>query len=116
MLMIFGRGEAGAPLPPGTALVKTLQPSIDRLLSSCKLISPLLDIEDAEIVTTNLCYRPVSNRGYPYVCKLPQRPNLFLLAGHGPWGISLSTGSALAMSELILDGYAKSADVQYLSL
>lgn len=104
-------------MPPGTAHVETSQPSIDRLLSSCKLISPLLDIEDAKIVKTNLCYRPVSSRGYPYLCELPQGgPNLFLLAGHGPWGISLSTGSALVMSELILDGHATSADVRYLSL
>jgi glycine/D-amino acid oxidase-like deaminating enzyme len=113
--MLTLRGiQAGAPLPPGTSSVKKEQPSIDRLLSACKLISPMLDLNDAEVVATNLCYRPVSKRGYPYLCKLPQRPNLYLLAGHGPWGISLSTGSGKVMSELILDGKATSADVHYL--
>lgn len=100
---------AGAPLPPGTAHVKKTRDSIQRLLSACKLVSPLLDLNDAEIVKEQLCYRPISRRGYPYLCKLSS--NLFFTAGHGPWRISLEPGTGKVMSEVILDGHAISADI-----
>ncbi|UZJ57225.1 hypothetical protein CBS101457_006545 [Exobasidium rhododendri] len=114
---IYIAGEnSGAPLPPSATLVTKSEASMERLLSACKLISPLLDTSDAEIVREALCYRPVTPRGYPYLCKLPQRSNLYLTAGHGPWGISLGPGTGKIMSELILDGKATSADVSYLGL
>jgi glycine/D-amino acid oxidase-like deaminating enzyme len=87
-----------------------------RLLSSCKLISSLLDTKDAEVVKEALCYRPVTRRGYPYLCKLPQRSDLYLTAGHGPWGISLGPGTGKVMSELVLNGKATSADISRLGL
>ena len=80
---LLPRLPAGAPLPLGTALVQASDASLARLLAACKLISPLLDTSQAEVVKEALCYRPVTARGYPYLCQLPQRPGLFLTAGHG---------------------------------
>lgn len=63
-----------------------------------------------------LCYRPVSQRGYPYLCALTDDNTTFVAAGHGPWGISLGPGSGLVMSEMVLDGKATSANISYLGL
>lgn len=68
-----------------------------------------MDLHNAEIVKEQLCYRPISRRGYPYLCKLSS--SLFFTAGHGPWGISLGPGTGKVMSEMILDGHAISADI-----
>jgi glycine/D-amino acid oxidase-like deaminating enzyme len=36
-------------------------------------------------------------------------------SGHGPWGITLSTGTGKVVSELVLDGHASSADISGLA-
>lgn len=95
--------------------------SLDRLVAVCKLLSPLLDVSNEDHVSSvhkALCYRPVTSRGYPYICSLEQLqlPHVFVMAGHGPWGISLGPGSGKAISELVLYGKATSANIDYLGL
>lgn len=72
-----------------------------------------------------LCFRPVTEWGEPIVCRLPeaelgdgvqgQGGGVFVAAGHGPWGISLSLGTGKVMADLIR-GEETSCDVSGLGL
>ena len=85
------------------------------------------DIEDDLQVTSEaLCFRPVSKRGTPIVAKVPsiglgrgmkfaESGGVFIAAGHGPWGISLSLGTGKVVSEMIRRERT-SADVSRLGL
>jgi glycine/D-amino acid oxidase-like deaminating enzyme len=49
---------------------------------------------------TRACARPVSADGRPLIGRL--RENLYVCAGHGPWGISIGPASARLVADLIL--------------
>ncbi|OAL38389.1 hypothetical protein AYO20_02448 [Fonsecaea nubica] len=75
--------------------------------------------DDLETVREGLCFRPVSQRGTPLLGKIPEHylglppsgsGGVWIASGHGPWGISLSLGTGLVMSELI-SGETLSADI-----
>ena len=81
---------------------------------------------DLEITREALCFRPVAKRGTPIITKLsdielgegtksPVSGGVFIAAGHGPWGISLSLGSGKVVAEMIR-GEKTSADISQLSL
>lgn len=48
------------------------------------------------------CARPRSDDGRPLVGAVPGRRNLFVCAGHGPWGISTGPASARMVADLVL--------------
>ena len=68
-----------------------------------------VDGREIEVIRKGLCFRPVTSSGEPILCKIDERKlggtksrdGVFVAAGHGPWGISLSLGTGLVMSELI---------------
>jgi len=81
-----------------------------------------------EIVRQGLCFRPVTETGLPIIGRIPNeilgdgvntRPGadggVYLAAGHGPWGISLSLGTGKVMAEMV-QGRELSADVAALGL
>lgn len=120
---IYIAGEnSGAPLPANVMKVERDQSSLERLLRLCQLLSAHLDINNSDKIESfqsALCYRPISSRGYPFLGSLQQSSHsqsAFVLAGHGPWGISLGPGSGKVMSEIILNASATSANVEYLQL
>lgn len=110
----FWYSTGGAPLPPGTSTVSLSEPSVDRLKKCMAILSPA--IAEGEIVSINLCYRPVTSSGYPFVSPLPAVSNAWVCAGHGPWGITLAPGSGKVASEMILGKATRSADVSLLGL
>jgi glycine/D-amino acid oxidase-like deaminating enzyme len=59
-------------------------------------------ILDAPIRGVRACPRPLSADGLPLVGAVPGRGNLFVCAGHGPWGISTGPGSARLVTDLML--------------
>lgn len=82
--------------------------------------------DDLEVVRTGLCFRPVTPAGTPIISRIDDshlgdgvktRPDaeggVFLAAGHGPWGISLSLGTGKVMTEIVQDRRL-SADVRAL--
>lgn len=79
--------------------------------------------QDLEVLREGLCFRPVTARGTPVLGRLEMgelgfeegEGGVFLAAGHGPWGISLSLGTGLVMSE-IMRGKETSADIGRLGL
>jgi len=78
---------------------------------------------ELEVVREAVCFRPVTPAGRPLLLRLSDeklginistRPGseggVFVAAGHGPWGISLSLGTGKVMAEMI-QGRELSADV-----
>jgi glycine/D-amino acid oxidase-like deaminating enzyme len=82
---------------------------------------------DLEVVRKGLCFRPVTNKGTPTLAEIPDKSlgdmatrgagegGVWLAAGHGPWGISLSLGTGKVMSDMIL-GKPTSVNVDGLKL
>ena len=82
---------------------------------------------DLEIVREGLCFRPITKRGTPIVTQVRRSylddceandgslDNVFVAAGHGPWGISLSLGTGKVMAELLV-GRKTSANISQLGL
>lgn len=82
---------------------------------------------DIQVVREGLCFRPVTPGGAPIVAKVSDQQlrsegdgglNVFVAAGHGPWGISLSLGTGKVMAEM-LHGMSMedlSADIQGMGL
>jgi glycine/D-amino acid oxidase-like deaminating enzyme len=59
-------------------------------------------IEQAEVLGVRLCARPVPFDGRPLIGPVPGLPNVYVCAGHGPWGISTGPGSARLIADVIL--------------
>jgi glycine/D-amino acid oxidase-like deaminating enzyme len=101
--------------------VRTLQRTAQRFLVTTA------NADHLEIVRKGLCFRPVTAKGTPILGSIPD-PDLggtntkgaggrgvWLAAGHGPWGISLSLGTGKVMAEMI-EGKPTSASVSGLEL
>lgn len=88
--------------------------------------SEVRNTNDLEVLREGLCFRPVSDWGTPVVCKVDDdllgngiRTNslggVFVAAGHGPWGISLSLGTGRVVADMV-EGVQPRADVSELGL
>ncbi|KAL4788799.1 FAD dependent oxidoreductase [Aspergillus venezuelensis] len=70
--------------------------------------------DDLTITREGLCFRPVSERGVPFVCRVEDSAlggvktssggGVYVAAGHGPWGISLALGTGRVMVDLVKGG------------
>jgi glycine/D-amino acid oxidase-like deaminating enzyme len=60
------------------------------------------DVAAAPLLGLRHCARPVSRDGRPLVGRAPWADDLWILAGHGPWGISTGPGSARLLCDQIL--------------
>ena len=58
-------------------------------------------VAGARVVAVRCCARPVSRDGRPLVGRVPWTDDLWVLAGHGPWGISTGPGSARLVARAI---------------
>jgi glycine/D-amino acid oxidase-like deaminating enzyme len=124
-IYIAGLNSPSLPLPRlptdstvDEAAVSKLKRTASRLLgTSC--------LDDLDIVRKGLCFRPVTKSGTPLLTRIPDEAlgdlatgggvGVWLAAGHGPWGISLSLGSGKIMAEMI-QGRDTSVNVSGLSL
>jgi glycine/D-amino acid oxidase-like deaminating enzyme len=82
--------------------------------------------DDLEVTGEALCFRPVARCGRPIVAriedqilgegtKMPNGGGVYIAAGHGPWGISLSLGTGKVMAEM-LQGVQTSVSVDHLGM
>jgi len=76
-----------------------------------EVVAPLLRERGARFVpalagtptgAVRACARPLSVDGLPLLGRAPGRENVFVAAGHGPWGISLGPASASIVADLML--------------
>jgi glycine/D-amino acid oxidase-like deaminating enzyme len=54
------------------------------------------------ILSVRACARPHSADGRPLLGRAPGRDDVFVAAGHGPWGISLGPASARLVADVVL--------------
>ena len=59
-------------------------------------------LADTPRTSVRSCARPLSADGRPLLGRAPGRDDVFVAAGHGPWGISLGPGSARRVADLVL--------------
>ena len=59
-------------------------------------------VADAPLLGMRCCARPVSLDGRPLIGPAPWADGLWIVAGHGPWGISTGPGSARLVADAIL--------------
>lgn len=82
------------------------------------------NIDDLEVVREGLCFRPVTSRGTPIITRVNNENlgkgletgsgGVFVAAGHGPWGISLSLGTGKVVAEMV-EGVPTSVNVSRLA-
>ncbi|KAL4801783.1 FAD dependent oxidoreductase [Aspergillus unguis] len=80
---------------------------------------------DLDILREGLCLRPVAERGVPFVSKIAdpslgglktnKNGGVYVAAGHGPWGISLSLGTGKVIADLI-NGVKPAVDISGLGV
>jgi D-hydroxyproline dehydrogenase subunit beta len=59
-------------------------------------------LADAPLMGTRRCARPQSADGRPLVGRVPWLDGLYVVAGHGPWGISTAPGTAKMLADLMM--------------
>jgi glycine oxidase len=77
----------------------TTDSEIGKLAADAQRLVPSLTRE--KIVKTWAGLRPGTHDGFPYMGRLPSFDNVFVSTGHFKIGLQLSTGSAVAMADLI---------------
>ncbi|PPJ60485.1 hypothetical protein CBER1_03188 [Cercospora berteroae] len=108
-IYIAGLNDPDLPLSDLPTNAKVNARAIDEL----RRVTESMIGEDFEVIREGLCFRPVTRSGNPILARIPDNklrtgsgPSLlrgvFVCAGHGPWGISLSLGTGKIMSEMLL--------------
>ncbi|KAF5677534.1 FAD dependent oxidoreductase [Fusarium heterosporum] len=118
----LGGLNASIRLPPLATSAKPIETSLEKLKDLAKQIIET-DGDELEVVRTGLCFRPVSERGTPYITRIEDVDlrqgyrtrkgsdgGVYVATGHGPWGISLSLGTGKVMAEM-MQGRELSADI-----
>ena len=127
-IYIAGLNDANIPLPELATGRKIDPESIETLKRTAQRLLGQSDVEDleegVEVVREGLCFRPVTGRGTPIIdrlderklgVKLPEGGGVWVSAGHGPWGISLSLGTGKVLGEMV-EGQETSVNVRGLRL
>src|SRR5436853_3286931 len=97
------------PLPIDPAQVAPDPGAIERLETMCAALSPAL--ASAEILARQACFRPVISDGLPLIGAVPGVAGAYVATGHSVWGILNAPATGEAVSELIVDGAARSTDL-----
>lgn len=126
-IYIAGLNSSSIPLPKLANESQIDEESIETLKTTAtRLLGVPGKEDDLEVIRTGLCFRPVTNRGTPILGRVPDKHlgggistreggGVWVGAGHGPWGISLSLGTGKCLAELV-EGGETSADVTGLGL
>ncbi len=123
-IYIAGVNSSSIPLPALATESKINEDAIVQLQTTTKrLLGMSGDADDLEVVRKALCFRPVTGRGTPILARIPDESlgggmktrgggegGVFVGAGHGPWGISMSLGTGKVMAEMV-QGLPTSAQV-----
>ena len=100
--------SGAAALPPDPAQVAPDPYVIERLRTLCERISPVFKPE--RIIARQACFRPITRDYLPLIGRVPHTEGAYVATGHNVWGILNAPATGEAMSELILDGNARTVD------
>lgn len=110
-----GPSDDDVPLPETSDLVHVNQEVCDTIYKDISSISH--EIREGEVLVKQACYRPIVQGRKrdigPLVGPTGIR-SLWLAAGHDSWGIQNGPATGKVMSELLLEGEVRSADVSSL--
>ena len=108
--MYVAASSAQDRLPLDPADVSTDALAIEQLEAVCERVSPALSRD--RIIARQACYRPVTQDGLPLIGKVPGVTGAYVATGHSVWGVLNAPATGEAMSELIVDGMARSTDLR----
>ena len=98
-----------SPVPLDPAAVVPDEGAIERLEAMCARLSPVL--AQSPILARQACFRPVTRDGLPLVGRLRGLANAYVATGHSVWGILNGPATGEAIAELMLDGAARTVDL-----
>ncbi|TXT03845.1 hypothetical protein VHUM_04322 [Vanrija humicola] len=102
------------PLPPTAADVHPNPKSLERLRQQAAGITPVLTARGGAFTEAETgCFLPIPDRGRPIIGKVLD--GVFVGGGLSCWGITQGPGTGLVLSELILEGRARTADISKLA-
>lgn len=107
-----GPSDEDIPLPETSDLVQVNQEVCDTIYNDISSISN--EIRDGEVLIKQACYRPIvqgRSRDIGPLVGPTGIQSLWLAAGHDSWGIQNGPATGKVMSEMLLEGEARSADV-----
>lgn len=103
-----GEGDTHVPLPETTADVVTEDARCQDIVDYVGAISD--ELRDGEVTVRQACYLPVCDLGGgPYIGEVKEMKNLILASGHSCWGIQNGPGTGMLVSEIVMEGRARSA-------
>jgi glycine/D-amino acid oxidase-like deaminating enzyme len=97
-----------------------LPPNPEAAIPQPTEIAKLMEIADAllpgySVKKEQLCFRPMTKDGLPFIGTYPEVRGVYVGAGHGHFGIILGPGTGKVLSEMIL-GETLGADISMLPL
>ena len=98
-----------APLPDSPDDVDVNDASCATLAQAAGRVSTALAA--ARIDRRQACYRPVTDDGLPLIGRVPRVAGAYVATGHGPWGMLNAPATGLALAELIVDGVARTVNL-----
>ena len=111
---VCGEGDSTVAVPETTDDVEVVKSKCDELFRQVGKVSP--NLRRGQILKRQACYLPVldvpSSSG-PLIGET-NVSNLYLASGHSCWGINNAPGTGKIMSELLLEGDVKCADISSL--
>lgn len=94
------------PPTPDAAVIQATE------IAKLKLIADTL-LPEYSIKHEQLCFRPMTKQGLPFITAHPEVKGVYVAAGHGHFGIILGPGTGKVLGEMIL-GEVLSVDINQL--
>lgn len=107
---ICGVSEEDVPVPATAADVQPRPDAIATLRGVAVSVSQ--ELGRAQLLQQQACYLPCTDDGLPAIGRVPGLDNAYVATGHSCWGILNAPATGEALSELIMDGKAKSVDLR----
>jgi glycine/D-amino acid oxidase-like deaminating enzyme len=98
------------PLPSTPEGAIPQKPEIEKLKAIADAV-----LMDYTVEIEQLCFRPMTEDGIPFICPVPEIGGVYVGAGHSYFGIMLGPGTGKILSEMVL-GEKLSVDVSQFAL
>ncbi|AMD21670.1 HFL186Cp [Eremothecium sinecaudum] len=111
---VCGEGDTLVELPETTDAVEVVREKCDELYHYVSKLSP--NLSEGHVLKRQACYLPVLNvptSSGPLIGETNVE-GLYVASGHSCWGINNAPATGKIMSELLLEGEVKSADISSL--
>ncbi|HEY0336184.1 MAG TPA: FAD-binding oxidoreductase, partial [Burkholderiales bacterium] len=102
--------SGAAPLPLDPADVAPDRNVIERLRAICERLSPAFSPD--RLIAKQACFRPITRDSVPLIGRVARIEGAYVATGHNVWGILNAPATGEALSELIVDGKARSVDLR----